>query len=95
MKVGFQGELGAYSEEAIVRYFGSNITAVPRPYLRDVFDAVENRNVDLGMVPAENSLEGSVVCRILCAWMIDSRNKELERPVVSPVNDDTKPCGLK
>jgi prephenate dehydratase len=61
LKIGFQGELGAYSEEAIVRHFGSNFTAVPRPYLRDVFDAVENRNVDLGMVPAENSLEGSVV----------------------------------
>jgi chorismate mutase/prephenate dehydratase len=61
MKVGFQGELGAYSEEAIVRYFESDITAVPKPYLRDVFDAVENRDVDLGMVPAENSLEGSIV----------------------------------
>ncbi len=61
MRVGFQGELGAYSEEAIVRFFGDDITAVPRPYLRDVFDAVDNRKVDLGMVPAENSLEGSVV----------------------------------
>jgi prephenate dehydratase len=61
MKVGFQGELGAYSEEAIIQHFGDEAQPVPRTYLKDVFDAVENGEADLGLVPAENSLEGSIV----------------------------------
>jgi len=61
MRVGFQGELGAYSEEAIVQHFGGEAQLVPRPYLRDVFDSVERGEVDLGLVPVENSLEGSIV----------------------------------
>lgn len=61
MRVAFQGELGAYSEEAIIQHFGEKAQPVPRPYLKDVFDTVENGGADLGLVPAENSLEGSIV----------------------------------
>ena len=61
MKVAFQGELGAYSEEAIIQHFGEEAQPVPRPYLKDVFDTVENGEADLGLIPAENSLEGSIV----------------------------------
>jgi len=61
MRIGFQGELGAYSEEAIIQHFGDEAQPVPRPYLRDVFDYVEKGESDLGLVPAENSLEGSIV----------------------------------
>ncbi len=61
MRVAFQGELGAYSEEAIIQQFGDKAQPVPRPYLRDVFETVEGGEADLGLVPAENSLEGSIV----------------------------------
>jgi chorismate mutase/prephenate dehydratase len=61
MRVAFQGERGAYSEEAIMQHFGSPAKPVPRPYLRDVFDAVEGGEADLGLVPVENTLEGSIV----------------------------------
>lgn len=61
MRVAFQGELGAYSEEAIIQHFEGEARPVPRPYLKDVFDTVENGGADLGLVPAENSLEGSIV----------------------------------
>ena len=61
MRVAFQGELGAYSEEAIIQHFGGEAQPIPRPYLKDVFDAVENGEADRGLVPAENSLEGSIV----------------------------------
>jgi len=60
-KVAFQGEHGAYSEEAILQHFGQSVEPVPRPSLKDVFYAVENREVDLGLVPVENTLEGSIV----------------------------------
>lgn len=61
MRVAFQGERGAYSEEAIIQHFGQSAEPVPRPYLKDVFDSVESRNTDLGLIPVENTLEGSIV----------------------------------
>ena len=41
MRVSFQGERGAYSEEAIMAHWGEAAEPLPRPYLPDVFDAVE------------------------------------------------------
>ena len=61
MRVGFQGELGAYSEEAIIQHFGEEAQPVPKPYIKDVFLAVENGEADLGLVAVENSLEGTIV----------------------------------
>ena len=61
MKVAFQGEHGAYSEEAIIAHWGEAAEPLPRPYLPDVFDAVEKGDADLGLVAVENSIEGSVV----------------------------------
>jgi prephenate dehydratase len=61
MKVVFQGEHGAYSEEAILQHFGNSVELVPCPTLKAVFDAVEHGEVDLGLVPVENTLEGSIV----------------------------------
>lgn len=59
-RVAYQGERGAYSEEALIQHFGSSAEAVPKPYLSDVFDAVEEGEVDAGLIPVENSLEGSI-----------------------------------
>ncbi len=61
MRVAFQGERGAYSEEAIIQHFGPNVEPVAMPYLRDVFESVEDGGADLGLVPVENTLEGSIV----------------------------------
>jgi len=61
MKIAFQGESGAYSEEAIIAYLGESVEPVPRPYLKDVFDTVEAGEADAGLVPVENSIEGSIV----------------------------------
>ena len=61
MRVAFQGEKGAYSEEAIYKHYGSDVETVPRPYLRDVFNTVESGEADYGLVPVENTIEGSIV----------------------------------
>ncbi|MEM0383820.1 MAG: prephenate dehydratase [Candidatus Caldarchaeum sp.] len=58
--VAFQGERGAYSEEAIVSFFGEEAETVPCKTIRDVFKYTEARVVDYGVVPVENSIEGSV-----------------------------------
>jgi len=60
-KVAFQGERGAYSEEAIFQHYGLKAIPVAKPYLRDVFNSIEDGEVDFGLVPIENTLEGSIV----------------------------------
>jgi chorismate mutase/prephenate dehydratase len=59
-EVAFQGEVGAYSEEAVFQFFGSSIQIRPRETLEEVFKAVEEERVQFGVVPVENSLEGSI-----------------------------------
>ncbi|MCW4048142.1 MAG: prephenate dehydratase [Candidatus Bathyarchaeota archaeon] len=61
MRVAFQGESGAYSEEAIIKHWDDQAEPVPKPYLPDVFNAVEKGEADLGLVPVENSIQGSIV----------------------------------
>lgn len=60
MKVAFQGVRGAYSEAALLRYFGSSVEAVGFPFSEQVFDAVESGRADAGFVPVENSIAGPV-----------------------------------
>lgn len=59
MKIAFQGEMGAYSEEA-VRAFFPTATPAPTTSFEAVFEAVTGREVDYAVVPIENSLFGSV-----------------------------------
>ena len=61
LRVAFQGERGAYSEEAVRACFGA--AAEPLPYREnaDVGRAVLAGEVDCGVLPIENSLAGSVV----------------------------------
>jgi chorismate mutase/prephenate dehydratase len=56
----FQGEAGAYSEEAAFRFFGTSIESRPRETLEEVFKSVEEEGVQFGVIPVENSLEGSI-----------------------------------
>jgi prephenate dehydratase len=59
-RVAYQGEKGAYSEEAIFKHYGKKVKTVPRPFLRDVFNSVELGEAEYGMIPVENTIEGSV-----------------------------------
>ncbi len=58
--VAFQGEAGAYSEEAAFNYFSSSVLVKPCENLDDVFKVVENDEAQNGIIPIENSLEGNV-----------------------------------
>jgi len=58
--VAFQGEIGAYSEEAAARLFGPKLRVKPCRDLADVFKAVEAGKAEYGIAPIENSLEGSI-----------------------------------
>jgi prephenate dehydratase len=58
-RVAYQGEPGAFSEEAVLGFFVSPV-AVPVPSWRDVFTGVTDGSVDSGVIAIENSLGGSI-----------------------------------
>lgn len=59
-RVAFQGERGAFSEEAAVELLGEHIQLVPRPTFESLFAAVDEKAADYLLAPVENSLAGSV-----------------------------------
>lgn len=60
VEVGYQGEPGAYSQEAAVSFFGPSIETGPFDTLEEVFKAVEDGALTYGIVPVENSQVGSI-----------------------------------
>ncbi|HEV2491061.1 MAG TPA: prephenate dehydratase domain-containing protein [Candidatus Acidoferrales bacterium] len=59
-RVAFQGERGAFSEQAARQLLGDAIRVVPRPTFESLFRAIGERAADYALVPIENSLAGSV-----------------------------------
>jgi prephenate dehydratase len=60
MAVAFQGEPGAFSELAAVRYFGDTVRTIAVAEFEDVFDAVAHKRARFGVIPIENSQAGSI-----------------------------------
>lgn len=58
--VAFQGEPGAYSESAAHQFFGEKIKVKPCKDFKNVFDSVNVEETQFGVIPIENSLEGSI-----------------------------------
>lgn len=59
MKVAFQGEPGAYSEQAVFNYYGK-VETVPCESFDAMFDSVSSGQSDVTLAPIENSLAGSI-----------------------------------
>ncbi len=59
-RVAFQGERGAFSEEAAVKLLGAGVGLVPCPTFESLFAAVAEGRADCALAPLENSLAGSV-----------------------------------
>ena len=59
MRIAFQGEPGAYSEQAVFNYFGSVETQSCESF-DSVFDSVVLGSSEFGLIPIENSLAGSI-----------------------------------
>jgi prephenate dehydratase len=58
--VAFQGERGAFSEEAARKLLGPAIDVLPCPRFEDVFRALAERRAQAAIIPIENTLHGSV-----------------------------------
>ncbi len=59
MKISFQGEPGAYSEQAVFNYFGE-VETTPCESFDAMFDTVASGKSELALAPIENSLAGSI-----------------------------------
>ena len=59
MRVAFQGEPGAYSEQAVFNYFGP-VETQPCESFDAVFEAVHSGKCESALIPIENSLAGSI-----------------------------------
>jgi prephenate dehydratase len=59
-RIAFQGERGAFSEEAAVKLLGEEIRLVPRPTFEALYSSISEGAADYILAPIENSLAGSV-----------------------------------
>lgn len=59
MLIAFQGEPGAYSEQAVFDYYGQVDTS-PSESFDEVFKKVSTKECTFGLIPIENSLAGSI-----------------------------------
>jgi len=59
-RIAFQGERGAFSEEAALKLLGADVTLVPCATFDATFSAIRNQAADYVLAPMENSLAGSV-----------------------------------
>ena len=60
LKVGFLGPEGTFSQQAVLKHFGHSVRALPLPAISEVFEEVQAGHADFGVVPIENSTEGTV-----------------------------------
>src|SRR5277367_338297 len=60
LKVAFLGPEGTFSQAAVLKHFGHSVRALPLPAIDEVFHEVEGGIADFGVVPIENSSEGTV-----------------------------------
>jgi chorismate mutase / prephenate dehydratase len=60
LKVGFLGPEGTFTQQAVHKQFGHSVRALPLTSIEEVFHEVEAGTADFGVVPIENSSEGTV-----------------------------------
>lgn len=60
LKVAFLGPEGTFSQQAVLKHFGHSVRALPLAAISEVFEEVQAGHADFGVVPVENSTEGTV-----------------------------------
>ncbi|MDQ1303951.1 MAG: chorismate mutase / prephenate dehydratase, partial [Pseudomonadota bacterium] len=60
LKIGYLGPEGTFSQSAVYKHFGHSVRALPLGMIDEVFHEVESGAADFGVVPIENSTEGTI-----------------------------------
>jgi chorismate mutase/prephenate dehydratase len=60
LKIGYLGPEGTFSQQAVQKHFGHSAKGLPLASVEEVFDEVAAGNADFGVVPVENSGQGTI-----------------------------------
>ena len=60
LKVAYLGPEGTFTQQAVLKHFGHSVRALSLASIDEVFQEVQAGNADFGVVPVENSAEGTV-----------------------------------
>ena len=60
LRIGFLGPEGTFSQQAVYKHFGHSAKALPLASVEEVFDEVAAGHADFGVVPVENSGQGTI-----------------------------------
>ena len=60
LKIGYLGPEGTFSQQAVLKHFGRSAVGIPMATIEEVFQEVESGNADFGVVPVENSGQGTI-----------------------------------
>jgi len=86
LKVGFLGPEGTFCEEASSLYLnkiGKKLELIPYSTIHDLMHAVDQKKLDEGIVPLENSVEGTV--NIVLDILISEVNLKIYQEIILPV----------
>ena len=60
LKIGYLGPEGTFSQQAVLKHFGRSAHGLPLASIEEVFQEVESGAADFGVVPVENSGQGTI-----------------------------------
>lgn len=83
-RVGYLGPAGSYSEEAARRLPLAHKELYPLGTIPDVLEAVAEGTLELGLIPIENSIEGSVTQAL--DWLIHEVDLIIQAEIVLPIH---------
>ena len=88
-RVAFQGERGAFSEEAAVKLLGEEIHLVPRQTFATLFVSLDEGVADHILAPIENSIAGPVKAAV---DLLQASDLEIVSEITIPVAQQLIAC---
>ena len=91
LKIAHLGPTGTYAEAAAIAYTRINISGTdfqlePYPSIAQTIQAVADRQVELAIVPAENSIEGSVTMTLDTIWQLTAPTIYIQQALILPIS---------
>lgn len=91
LKIAHLGPTGTYAEAAAIAYTqikisGTDFHLEPYPSIAQTLQAVADRQVELAIVPAENSIEGSVTMTLDTIWQLTAPTIYIQQALILPIS---------
>ncbi|MFM2303107.1 MAG: hypothetical protein RLZZ135_514, partial [Cyanobacteriota bacterium] len=91
LKIAHLGPTGTYAETAAIAYTqikisGTDFYLEPYPSIAQTLQAVADGQVELAIVPAENSIEGSVTMTLDTIWQLTAPAIYIQQALILPIS---------